>query len=89
MRTTMTMGITRISMAAMTTHHSHDTLIMITIEPTTTITPMAGEKGRARFRRRARRAFTSPGLSQERIVRIERDILCKNNAYARENRARF
>ncbi len=30
-----------------------------------------------------------PGLSQERIVRIERDILSKNDAYARENRARF
>src|SRR4051812_43793031 len=27
-----------------------------------------------------------PGLSQERIVRIERDILSKNNAYAQENR---
>jgi hydrogenase nickel incorporation protein HypB len=31
----------------------------------------------------------APGLSQERIVRIERDILSKNNAYARENRAHF
>lgn len=30
-----------------------------------------------------------PGLSQERIVRIERDILGKNNAHARENRARL
>ncbi len=30
-----------------------------------------------------------PGLSQERIVRIERDILSKNDAYARDNRARF
>ena len=30
-----------------------------------------------------------PGLSQERIVRIGRDILSKNDAYARENRARF
>ena len=30
-----------------------------------------------------------PGLSQERIVRIEHDILSKNNSYARENRARF
>src|SRR4051794_1088485 len=30
-----------------------------------------------------------PGLSQERIVRIERDILSKNNAYAQENRDRF
>ena len=30
-----------------------------------------------------------PGLSQERIVRIEQDILSKNNSYARENRARF
>src|SRR5271165_5064212 len=30
-----------------------------------------------------------PGLSQERIVRIERDILAKNDAYADENRARF
>jgi hydrogenase nickel incorporation protein HypB len=29
------------------------------------------------------------GLSQERIVRIERDILSKNNDYARENRARL
>ena len=30
-----------------------------------------------------------PGLSQERIVRIERDILSKNDAYARDNRAAF
>jgi len=30
-----------------------------------------------------------PGLSQERIIRIERDILSKNNAYAQENRDRF
>lgn len=30
-----------------------------------------------------------PGMSQERIVRIERDILSKNNAFARENRAAF
>jgi len=30
-----------------------------------------------------------PGLSQARIVRIERDILSKNDNYARENRARF
>lgn len=30
-----------------------------------------------------------PGMSQERIVRIERDILSKNDAYARQNRARF
>ncbi len=30
-----------------------------------------------------------PGLSQERIVRIEQDILSKNNSYARENRAEF
>jgi hydrogenase nickel incorporation protein HypB len=30
-----------------------------------------------------------PGLSQERIVRIERDILSKNDAYARDNRAVF
>jgi len=30
-----------------------------------------------------------PGLSQDRIVRIERDILSKNNAYAHENRHRF
>jgi hydrogenase nickel incorporation protein HypB len=30
-----------------------------------------------------------PGLSQERIVRIERDILSKNDAYARDNRAFF
>jgi len=29
------------------------------------------------------------GLSQERIVRIERDILSKNDGYARENRMRF
>lgn len=28
-----------------------------------------------------------PGMSQERIVRIERDILSKNDAYARQNRA--
>ncbi len=27
-----------------------------------------------------------PGMSQERIVRIERDILSKNDAYARDNR---
>jgi hydrogenase nickel incorporation protein HypB len=31
----------------------------------------------------------APGLSQERIVRIERDILSKNDTYARENRAHF
>ena len=30
-----------------------------------------------------------PGLSQERIVHIERDILSKNNDYARHNRERF
>src|SRR3954463_4548582 len=30
-----------------------------------------------------------PGLSQERIVRIERDILSKNNAYAQETRTRL
>ncbi|PPQ38649.1 hydrogenase nickel incorporation protein HypB [Rhodopila globiformis] len=30
-----------------------------------------------------------PGLSQERIVRIERDILSKNNAYAQDNRERL
>jgi hydrogenase nickel incorporation protein HypB len=30
-----------------------------------------------------------PGLSQERIVRIERDILSKNDGYARDNRALF
>ncbi|MGP0058641.1 MAG: hydrogenase nickel incorporation protein HypB [Beijerinckiaceae bacterium] len=30
-----------------------------------------------------------PGLSQDRIVRIERDILSKNNFYAQENRARL
>jgi hydrogenase nickel incorporation protein HypB len=29
------------------------------------------------------------GLSQDRIVRIERDILSKNNDYARQNRARL
>ena len=29
------------------------------------------------------------GLSQKRIVRIERDILSKNDAFARENRTRF
>src|SRR5512139_3923760 len=28
-----------------------------------------------------------PGMTQERIVRIERDILSKNDAYARQNRA--
>jgi hydrogenase nickel incorporation protein HypB len=31
----------------------------------------------------------APGLSQERIVRIERDILSKNNSYASRNRAHF
>jgi hydrogenase nickel incorporation protein HypB len=31
----------------------------------------------------------APGLSQERIVRIERDILSKNDSYARRNRAHF
>lgn len=31
----------------------------------------------------------APGLSQERIVRIERDILSKNDSYARHNRAHF
>jgi hydrogenase nickel incorporation protein HypB len=30
-----------------------------------------------------------PGLSQERIIRIERDILSKNNEYARSNRLRL
>ncbi|MGO9005804.1 MAG: hydrogenase nickel incorporation protein HypB [Beijerinckiaceae bacterium] len=30
-----------------------------------------------------------PGLSQDRIVRIERDILSKNKSYAQENRARL
>ncbi|ALK10300.1 hydrogenase nickel incorporation protein HypB [Blastochloris viridis] len=30
-----------------------------------------------------------PGLSQDRIVRIERDILAKNNAFASANRARL
>ncbi len=31
----------------------------------------------------------APGLTQDRIVRIERDILSKNDAYARDNRAFF
>jgi hydrogenase nickel incorporation protein HypB len=31
----------------------------------------------------------APGLSQQRIVQIERDILSKNDAYARENRSSF
>ncbi|CCJ07798.1 Hydrogenase accessory protein HypB [Methylocystis sp. SC2] len=31
----------------------------------------------------------APGLSQARIVKIERDILSKNDAYARENRHRL
>ena len=30
-----------------------------------------------------------PGLSQERIVKIEQDILSKNDGYARDNRAAF
>ena len=30
-----------------------------------------------------------PGLSQDRIIRIERDILSKNRSYAGENRARL
>jgi hydrogenase nickel incorporation protein HypB len=30
-----------------------------------------------------------PGMSQERVVRIERDILSRNDAHARENRAYF
>jgi hydrogenase nickel incorporation protein HypB len=30
-----------------------------------------------------------PGLSQDKIIRIERDILSKNDALARANRARF
>jgi hydrogenase nickel incorporation protein HypB len=30
-----------------------------------------------------------PGLSQDRIVRIERDILSKNRSYAEQNRAHF
>ncbi|THK33635.1 hydrogenase nickel incorporation protein HypB [Ensifer sp. MPMI2T] len=30
-----------------------------------------------------------PGMSQERIIRIERDILSKNDAYAAENRRHF
>ncbi|HEY3326551.1 MAG TPA: hydrogenase nickel incorporation protein HypB [Novimethylophilus sp.] len=31
----------------------------------------------------------APGMSQARMVKIERDILAKNNAYARENRGWF
>ncbi|RTL85631.1 MAG: hydrogenase accessory protein HypB [Hyphomicrobiales bacterium] len=31
----------------------------------------------------------APGLSQDRIIRIERDILSKNDALARENRSRL
>lgn len=31
----------------------------------------------------------APGLTQERMVSIERDILSKNDAYARDNRARL
>jgi hydrogenase nickel incorporation protein HypB len=31
----------------------------------------------------------APGMSQERIIRVEQDILSKNNAFARDNRARF
>jgi len=31
----------------------------------------------------------APGLDQERIVRIERDILSKNDAFARDNRRAF
>ena len=31
----------------------------------------------------------APGMSQERMVKIERDILGKNNAYAAENRRHF
>jgi hydrogenase nickel incorporation protein HypB len=34
-------------------------------------------------------AAHAPGMSQARMVRIERDILSKNNAYARENRTHF
>ena len=34
------------------------------------------------------RAHT-PGLSQKRMVQIERDILSKNDRYARENRRYF
>jgi len=30
-----------------------------------------------------------PGLSQDRVIRIERDILSKNNSYAADNRAEF
>jgi hydrogenase nickel incorporation protein HypB len=30
-----------------------------------------------------------PGMSQERIIRVERDILSKNDAYAQANRARL
>ena len=30
-----------------------------------------------------------PGMSQERIIRVERDILEKNDAFASANRARF
>jgi hydrogenase nickel incorporation protein HypB len=33
--------------------------------------------------------LTVPGLSQERIISIERDILSKNDAFADDNRARF
>lgn len=31
----------------------------------------------------------APGLSQARMVKIEQDILCKNDGYANANRARF
>ncbi len=42
-----------------------------------------------RFRQRPRRAFTSRGLSQERTIRVERDILSKNDAFAAANRTRL
>jgi len=34
-------------------------------------------------------AAHAPGMSQARMVKIERDILSKNNAYARDNRTHF
>ncbi|WP_269667592.1 hydrogenase nickel incorporation protein HypB [Thioalkalivibrio paradoxus] len=48
----------------------------------------AGPDGELHYGRGAAHAH-APGMTQERMVRIEQDILGKNNAYARSNREHF
>ena len=83
--------------------HDHDTLTttrtpMITVTPMTTGIPTIHDHGHDAARENASAAIDFgagaagvhvAGLSQERIVKIERDILGKNNGYAAENRARL